>query len=140
MKKIPRLEYAKITKVLPILCIDVILTDEKGRFLLVKRENEPKRNKWWLVGGRVLKGESLRHAVRRKVREETGLLVKDTQALGYFELLNGINPLGLKNSYHAVSVVFAAKISSSSKIKLDDQSKAYKFSKRLPLGFCINKF
>ncbi len=31
------------------------------------------RGKWWLIGGRILKNEILQDAVKRKIREETGL-------------------------------------------------------------------
>jgi len=58
---------------MPILCVDVILRNRKGEYLLLKRLNEPKKGRWWPVGGRVSGGE-LTAAARRKVREEAASL------------------------------------------------------------------
>lgn len=41
MSLIPADEYARIIEVLPILCVDVIVQNSKGEYLLVKRANEP---------------------------------------------------------------------------------------------------
>ena len=49
----------------------VIVRD--GRALLIKRGHEPRKGEWSLPGGLVHLGESLEDAVRREVREETGL-------------------------------------------------------------------
>jgi ADP-ribose pyrophosphatase YjhB (NUDIX family) len=46
-----------------------------SRVLLVKRANEPLRGEWSLPGGAVDVGETLVEAIRREVREETGLEV-----------------------------------------------------------------
>lgn len=43
--------------------------------MLVRRANDPGRGKWSLPGGRVEHGESDHSALRREVREETGLHV-----------------------------------------------------------------
>lgn len=140
MKLIPRDKYAEIIKVLPILCVDIIVQNACKKYLLVKRANEPKKNKWWVIGGRVFKGETLKCAVKRKVKEEIGLRIKDIQAIGYFELLNSKHPFGLSCKYHAVSIVFKANINGAGVIILDDQSTGFKFAKKLPADFRIEPF
>lgn len=52
----------------------VIVRD--GRALLIRRGHEPRKGEWSLPGGLVNLGESLEDAVRREVREETGLNVE----------------------------------------------------------------
>jgi colanic acid biosynthesis protein WcaH len=93
-----------------------------------------------VIGGRLHKGETLEEAAIRKVREETGLQVKEMRPIGYFELVNGKNPFGLPSQYHAVSVVFATVIDDRQPINLDNQSKEFKFAKELPADFYIKSF
>lgn len=49
----------------------VIVRD--GKALIVKRGHEPRKGEWSLPGGMLDLGESLADAVRREVKEETGL-------------------------------------------------------------------
>jgi len=140
MKIIPKNKYAKIIKSLPIFCVDVAVRNSMGEYLLVKRLNQPKKNKWWVIGGRVLKGETLLAAVKRKVKDESGLSAKNITPVGYFELLDDISPFGLPFKYHTVSVVFTADITGDKPVKLDKQSGGYKFSKKLPRDFYIKSF
>ena len=51
---LPENIYKEIISNIPILCVDIILTNKnKNKFLLIKRNNEPLKNEWWIVGGRV---------------------------------------------------------------------------------------
>jgi 8-oxo-dGTP diphosphatase len=59
-----------------IPCVGAVIRDEQGRFLLVRRANEPGRGLWSLPGGRVEPGESDARALRREVAEEVGLQVR----------------------------------------------------------------
>jgi 8-oxo-dGTP diphosphatase len=49
---------------------------QDGKVLLIRRGKEPYKDHWSLPGGGVEPGETLRHAVKREMREETGLDVE----------------------------------------------------------------
>lgn len=140
MSFIPKKQYIQILENLPIFCVDIIIQNTKGEYLLVKRANEPKKGRWWVIGGRIHKGESLERAALRKVKEEIGRRVENIRPIGYFELINGVNPFGLSAKYHSVSVVFSAVIDDLKPVKLDNQSSEFKFSKELPKDFKVRSY
>ncbi|MDI6643043.1 MAG: NUDIX hydrolase [Candidatus Hodarchaeaceae archaeon] len=59
----------------PILSVDVVVK-VPGGVVLVKRKNEPYKERWALPGGFVRYGEKVEEAAKREVKEETGLVVK----------------------------------------------------------------
>ena len=128
----PRL-YRKISNRIPILCVDLIITDELGRYLLVKRKNHPLRGHWWVVGGRVLLGEHPETAAYRKAHEETGLELVSPRMVGMMSDVFDRNKFE-RCECHTVSVVYSAFLESGS-IKLDSQSSDYKWSPLLPPRF-----
>ncbi|MGJ7540993.1 NUDIX hydrolase [Brevibacterium luteolum] len=52
-----------------------VVTDGRGRVLLVLRGSQPHRGRWSLPGGKVEPGETWQQAAAREVAEETGLEV-----------------------------------------------------------------
>lgn len=137
---IPIEHYRKIVEVLPILCVDVIIKNGKEEYLLIKRANEPLKDQWWVIGGRVLKGESLEQAAKRKVHEEVGLEIDDVKSIGYYEDALESNPYGLPTPLHSVSIVFSAIIDDKQRVILDYQSSDWIYSKELPAKFFIKSF
>lgn len=129
---IPHNVYKAIANNVPILCVDAVIVNN-GKYLLVKRRNEPLKGHWWVPGGRVEKGESLVDALRRKVKDEVGLDLEVVTRVGYYEEEFDRNELELP-SVHTVSVVFIAS-PTSEEIQLDDQSSSYKWSPHLPVDF-----
>lgn len=137
---IPIEDYRKIVEVLPILCVDVIIKNRNGEYLLVKRANEPLKDQWWVIGGRVLKGESLEQAAKRKVYEEVGLEINNVKFIGYYEDAFETNPFGLTTPLHSISIVFSTIIEDKQRVTLDYQSSDWKYSKELPTDFFIKPF
>ena len=125
-------DYKKIASQFPILCVDGIIA-WKGKFLLVKRKNEPMAHEWWVPGGRVLKDELLEVAFRRKMKEETGLDVRVVARLGCYEEI--YEKSDIPGSKHTVSVVFVGIPIEEPIIKLDEQSSEYQWAHYLPKKF-----
>lgn len=57
----------------------------RGRVLLIRRGHEPLKGRWSIPGGMVELGEELTQAVRRELREETGLRVEPLEVLAVFD-------------------------------------------------------
>ena len=58
----------------PVVSVGAVIVDA-DRVLLVKRGREPLKGRWSLPGGVVEIGETLEDALKREVREETGLAI-----------------------------------------------------------------
>ncbi|MEJ2864870.1 NUDIX domain-containing protein [Actinomycetospora flava] len=66
-----------------VLCVGGIVTDPRGRLLLIRRAHDPEAGRWSLPGGKVEPGESVRDATAREVAEETGLDVVVGEEVGH---------------------------------------------------------
>ena len=56
----------------PVVGVGAVVVRD-GRALIIRRAHEPRKGEWSLPGGHLDLGESLIDAVRREVKEETGL-------------------------------------------------------------------
>ena len=68
-----RPEFLDVVRLTPLISIDLIVVDDRGRVLLGRRVNRPARGTWFVPGGRIRKDESLNGAFSRIVLEELGL-------------------------------------------------------------------
>lgn len=64
-------EYAAALDNLVLTCVDVVFVHQQS-VLLVKRARLPRKS-WWMIGGRMVPGESPRQAAQRKAASEAGL-------------------------------------------------------------------
>ena len=65
--------------------VGAVVVDGSGRLLLVRRARDPGAGRWSLPGGRVEPGEDDTAALRRELREETGLEVTVGPLVGRVE-------------------------------------------------------
>jgi 8-oxo-dGTP diphosphatase len=86
----------------------------RGRILLLRHEKGD-AEVWLLPGGGVRGGESLLHALRRELWEETGLFPEGSEVPleGPVALVDSIAPPTSPTRKHVVHVIFAADVSGS---------------------------
>ncbi|HJR18671.1 MAG TPA: NUDIX hydrolase [Actinomycetota bacterium] len=105
----------------PVTAVGAIVLD-KGALLLVKRDREPAKGQWSLPGGRVETGETLREALQREVREETGIDIEVDGLIGVAERI--VRDDDGEISYHYVILDYVCAPRSHELTAGDDASEA----------------
>lgn len=90
----------------PLVGVGGVVVQE-NRVLLVQRGTEPLKGRWTIPGGLIDVGESLREAVIREVKEETGLVVEPVELI---ELLDRIHRDGERVRYHYVIADYLCRV------------------------------
>jgi len=124
-----------------VVCVDGVYVKD-GKLLLLKRNVEPFKGCWHVVGGHVEENESLKEAVKREFKEETGLDV----AVG------GIIDGRIEVTFDRVKIIVAFEVTSAEgEISLNSENEAYgwfdevpcnsvyNYAKYLPTKSCSNK-
>lgn len=132
-KKIPLELYKKILETMPIFCVDILFKSGDKAFLF-KRAYEPAKSEWWLIGGRVLRGETLKGAVIRKVKEEVGVEVNIKKMIGIYEHYFPITRFDTekkKKGAHMISACYLVEPTKNNfNFKLSEEYTAYKSIKK----------
>ncbi|MDI9623874.1 MAG: NUDIX domain-containing protein [Methanothermobacter sp.] len=110
-----------------MLAVRAFIKDNKGRILIIKRSPLCKTNplRWELPGGKVNIGEPLEEALKREVKEETGLNVTPNSVLGVAEQELAI--------FKAVHIIIEC--SANGKLRLSGEHIAYAWVKQEDLKY-----
>jgi 8-oxo-dGTP diphosphatase len=91
----------------PIVGVGAVIWNENRELVLIRRGKPPRENQWSIPGGHVEWGESVRDALLREIREETGLSVEIAGLIDVVDLLTRHDDGEV--SRHYVLVDFAAR-------------------------------
>lgn len=90
----------------PYLAVSAAIIRD-GKFLVVRRARRPAHGLYTFPGGAVETGETLEDAVRREVREETGMTIAPVALAGHREVISRDNDG--RTARHFVILCFAAR-------------------------------
>ncbi|UJB70132.1 NUDIX hydrolase [Acaryochloris sp. 'Moss Beach'] len=71
--RLPTEVFSQALDHLVITCVDLVFSHQQ-QVLLAKRRTYPQKS-WWVIGGRMIAGESPLQSAQRKAREEAGLAI-----------------------------------------------------------------
>lgn len=109
----------------PVPGVGALIIDN-GRILLVERGREPLKGYWSIPGGAVETGEPLQEALRREVREETGLEVEIVHLIEVFErIMKGSDGVA---EYHYILIDYICRPTGGTLQAADDASRAQWFT------------
>jgi ADP-ribose pyrophosphatase YjhB (NUDIX family) len=109
----------------PIPANGVIIENDKGEILLVKRKGNPQKGFWDVPGGFIDINESLEHSVQREIREELNIEIQMTGIIGVYEDTYLYQEINLTT----LAVIVSAKIISGTMKSSDDIDGFRYFSK-----------
>ena len=115
----------------PLVGVGAIIIED-DRVVLVRRGHAPLAGKWSIPGGVLEVGETLRKAVVREVREETGLTIEPGELLGVFERVLPDEQGRMK--YHYVLIDFLCVRKAGELVAGDDAEEARWFRREELLG------
>jgi 8-oxo-dGTP diphosphatase len=104
----------------PVVGVGGVVVQD-GRALIVKRAHEPRKGEWSLPGGIVELGETLTEAVRRELKEETGLEVEVGEVV---EVFDRVHRLDGRIQYHFVIVDYLCRPTGGTLCAADDAEDA----------------
>ena len=105
----------------PLVGVGVIVL-RGDHVLLIRRARDPGRGAWALPGGAQRLGETVEHAARRELREETGLEVEALHFVGYVDAIHA-DALG-RTRFHYTILDLAALWRGGEPVPGDDATEA----------------
>ena len=105
-----------------VVCVDGVYVKD-GKLLLLKRGVEPFKGYWHVVGGHVEEDETLKEAVKREFKEETGLDV----------VVGSIVGGRLEETFDRIKIIIAFQVvSAEGEVQLNSENEALGWFSQVP--------
>ncbi len=129
---IPEQEYKKIINMLPIFCVDFLIK-AKGKYLLLKRKEEPQKDIYWVIGGRLRFKETISKMAERILDREIGVNLGEYK----LELIGFSNYFFPKSTHskatHTPTILYLIEMDHIFEPKIDSTHSHFTWSKKLPI-------
>lgn len=113
-------------KKFPKLCVGAFIFNEKKELFLMK--SPAWKNNYTSPGGKIEFGETLVDALKREVKEETNISIKNIKFLGFEEALD-LGEKYEKEDKHLILMEYSAELDGKPDIKLNEEARGYKWLK-----------
>jgi colanic acid biosynthesis protein WcaH len=122
--KITDKHLLEIIKATPLVSIDLVIRNPTEKVLLGKRINRPAKGYWFVPGGRIIKNETIGHALKRISKAEVGLdlSTEAPRLLGAYDHIYEDNFLNIDGmNTHYVVLAFAILLQQEIEVRPDEQ-------------------
>ena len=126
---IPETEYKKIIKSIPIFCGDFLILAEK-KYLLIKRKEEPIKDVYWVIGGRLRYKETMDELAERVQMQEIGRSFPQYKIIGYSNYFFPDTPDA--RATHTPTLLHIVEANKMFEPKIDNKHTDYIWSEKLP--------
>ena len=129
MTFIPEEEYQKIMKIIPIFCGDFLIFAEK-KYLLIKRKEQPGKDMYWVIGGRLRFEETMAELAERVMMQEIGYSFSEFKMIGFSNYIFPDVPDA--RATHTPTLLHIVPVKKMIKPKIDNKHADYIWSDTLP--------
>ena len=129
MVMIPETEYKKIIKSIPIFCGDFLILAEK-KYLLIKRKEEPIKDVYWVIGGRLRYKETMKELAERVQMQEIGRSFPNFKIIGFSNYFFPDTPDA--RATHTPTLLHIVETNKMFVPKIDNKHTDYIWSETLP--------
>lgn len=124
--------YNTILEKMPVFCVDWLICC-KGRYLLLKRTQQPLKGDFWLIGGRLQKDETIDEAAYRLQGREIGRYCGKGTPVGFSNYF--FPKVEDARATHTPAVSFLVEVEEEFVPNLDDTEDEYIWTDKLPLEY-----
>ena len=111
------------TSVLPIVTVGGLISNDAGRVLMIRTHKWS--NKWGIPGGKTKWGETSEAALRRELKEETGL---DIAGIRFVLVQDCIHSKEFYRDAHFVLLNYTCRVAGEPAVKLNDEGREFRWA------------